>query len=196
MRFFRYLFVTAVFCGLTGMAGATPIDFHMNVLDPPPPSFMVNSIFTLPFSISFSPCGAGELPGGMTADGCFAGQNLTGLSWTNLQLIFSNTPALASQAASCGDPGSPFSIFQVATCSLSPDGASYILRFSGGIIVPGDFFFIAETGPSPTAFGVGSGSVTFIPEPVSLLLLSSGFMMFGLLLYTERRRGLFRSRQS
>jgi hypothetical protein len=185
---FRCLAVIAVICGLSAVSGASAIDFHANVLDPPPLSYSVSSITTLPFSVSFSTCAPGELPGGMTASGCFAGQNLTGFTWTNLQLTFANSPALGSQPASCGDPGSPFSIFSVTSCGLSPDGSNYILTFTNGAITSGEYFFIEEDGADPSAFGVGSGTVLgAVPEPNPSVLFGTGVMMFGLLVLADKR---------
>jgi hypothetical protein len=184
---FRCVVIIVMACGLSGIAGATPIDFKMNVLDPPS-GYSVTSIFSTTFPISFSTCASGELPGGLTASGCFAGQNLTGQSWNNLQFMFTNSPALGGQPASCGDPGSPFSIFTVTSCSLSPDNSTYILAFTNGIITPGEFFFVTEDGPDPSAFGVGTGTVLgTIPEPTPALLVGTGLMMFGLLFAANKR---------
>ncbi len=186
MKLFRVIFAIAVFCGFSGMANASAIDFKMNVLDPPTYASAV-VIHTLPFTISFSPCGAGELPGGLTASGCFAGVNDTGQAWSNLLFIFANNPGLGGQPT-CGNPGLSYSIFSTASCSLTPDGSTYLLSFTNGIINVGDTFFVTEDGPAPDAFGIGLATV--VPEPNTLLLMSSGVMMFGLLMAAGRRRSL------
>lgn len=186
MKAFRYVIAIAILCGFSGLAKADTLDFKMNVLDPPslPYAEVINS---MPFPISFSTCAAGELPSGVTANGCFAGFNDTTQTWTNLQFTFVNSTALGGQPASCGSPGSAFSIFTVTSCSLS--GSTYVLTFTNGVIIPGETFVVAEAGADPSAFGTGSGT-TIVPEPNSLLLLSTGVMLFGLLAHTGRRRTL------
>lgn len=187
MKIIRYVALLAICVGFSGMAEGSTIDFKMNVLDPPTyPGALI--IHTLPFPISFTPCGAGELPGGLTASGCFAGVNDTSFSWSNLLFTFANNPALGSQPASCGNPGLIYSIFSSTSCTLTPDGSTYLLSFTNGVIIPGETFFVTEDGPAPEDFGTGLGTV--VPEPSSLLLLSTGVMMLGLLIQNGRRRSV------
>jgi hypothetical protein len=190
MKALKYLIAFILCLGMTGIASADPIDFQMNVLDPSPgPNAVV--IRTLPFSVSFSPCGSfSNLPSGLVADGCFEGFNDSGLTWDNLLITFANNPALASQPPGCGNLDAPDSVFTITSCTLTPDNSTYILSFMDGIIVPSETFFIAETSPTPpAAFGVGTTTVlTATPEPGTFVLLASGMAALGLLLYADRAR--------
>lgn len=189
MRVFRCLLAIAIICGFPGLANADSVDFHMSVLDPPPPAFPVQPIFSTPFTFSFTTCSVGELPGGGTADGCFAGVNRSGQDWTNLQITFENNAVLGGQTPSCALTGSN-NIFSDTDCSL--DNSTYILTFTNGLLQNNDFFFITEDGViPPEGFGVGTGTVVgaaATPEPGSVLLLSTGIVLFGLLFHMERRR--------
>jgi hypothetical protein len=177
-----------------GQAKADPIDFHIKVLDPLPPadpSYPLYPITSTSFSISFSPCIAGELPSGMTADGCFAGRNLSGLTWTGLDMSFPAGGVLAGQPASCA-PAPSDNIFSATDCPVDPANGSYDLGFDDGIIRSGDYFFITEDGVVPPSdFPIGSVTATVLtPEPASMVLLSTGVLLFGCLLYGERSRML------
>ena len=187
MRVLHCLVVIAVICGFTGLAKADPVDFHMSVLDPPT-IFTVQPIFSTPFAISFTECSVGELPSG-TADGCFAGVNRTGQDWTNLQITFANNVVLGGQTPNCDLTGSN-NIFSGTDCSL--DGSTYILSFMDGVLHNNEFFFITEDGVvPPEGFGVGTGTVSGLvatPEPGSVVLLSTGCILFGILFTMERRR--------
>ena len=178
MRLACRLLCLVFLCGCCALAGATPIDFNAHVLDPPNPTpFPTNPITTTPFSVTFTTCGTGELPGGMTADGCFAGVNRTGLDWTHLQIIFPNIGVLNSQSAMCST--TPSDIFSTQNCGLDQSGQQYTLDFTGGSLNNGDLFFITEDGVSPASlFPTGTATVlsstTVTPEPASLLLLGTG----------------------
>lgn len=189
MRVLRFLGVIAVICMFSGLANAASTDFHLRVLDPPPPSYPTFPIFTTPFAVTFTPCVTGELPDGNTAEGCFAGHNETGQDWNNLQITFMNNAALASQAPNCAT-GPSDDIFSNINCILTPDGSAYILSFADGNVSNGDFFFITEDGVDPAAFGTGT-AVVMTPEPASVVFALSGVMLFGFLLYTERRSARF-----
>src|ERR1700712_775406 len=100
MKAFRCLFVVVMVCGLTSLAKADPVDFHMNVLDPD--SFPTYIITSTPYGpINFIPCVPGQLPAGVIADGCFAGENSTGLDWTGLDLVFGNSGSAMGQSVDC-----------------------------------------------------------------------------------------------
>jgi hypothetical protein len=172
------------------VAKADAVDFHMTVLDPPPPSdpsYPLYLITTTSFTVSFTDCIAGELPGGMTADGCYAGRNVSGQDWDNLQLAFMAGGVLTGQTANCAAAPSD-NIFSDADCPDSPENGFYTLTFTDGVIGNGDYFFITEDGVTPaTDFPTGSAQV-LTPEPGSLVLLSTGILLFAWLLYGDRVR--------
>lgn len=166
------LFASAIF------AGASPLDFKANILDPPAPSeptFPTFIISASPFSVMFSSCVAGELPNGLTADGCFAGVNRTGSNWTSLQIIFPNDLVLNSQPVDCSLAPSD-NIFLSPDCTV--DQQQYTLTFANGVLGNNDFFFITEAGVPAELFPVGVATVlsttATTPEPSSLLLLATG----------------------
>ena len=193
MKVLHCLVLIALVFGCTGLAKADPVDFHMRVLDPPPPSDPSYPLFLITstsFNVSFTPCIAGELPGANTADGCFAGRNVSGLDWNNLQLSFPAGGALTGQAANCA-AGVSDDIFSSTDCPALPDSdGTFDLGFADGVIANGSYFFITEVGVVPaTDFPTGQASV-LTPEPKSVVLLSTGILLFGWLLYGERLRAL------
>ncbi len=111
------------------VAGASPLDFKANILDPPAPSaptFPTFIISASPFEVAFSTCVDGELPNGLKADGCFAGVNRTGLNWTSLQVIFPNDLVLDSQPVDCSLAPSD-NIFFNPRCSVDEQQYTLIL---------------------------------------------------------------------
>ncbi len=166
------LFGSAVF------SRASPLDFKANILDPPAPvspTFPTFIISASPFSVVFSSCVAGELPNGLSPDGCFAGVNRTGSSWTSLQIVFPNDVVLNSQPVDCSLAPSD-NIFLSPTCTV--DEQQYTLTFANGVLGNNDFFFITETGVPAELFPDGVATVlsttATTPEPSSLLLLATG----------------------
>jgi hypothetical protein len=192
--FYCLVLITLVF-GCTGLAKADPVDFHIKVLDPLPPdapSYPLYLISGTSFNVSFTSCITGELPSGMTADGCFAGRNVSGLAWTGLDMSFPDGGVLAGQPASCA-PAPSDNIFSGTDCPVNPANGSYDLGFFDGTIHNGDYFFITEDGVvPPTDFPTGlvTASTAMTPEPASMVLLSTGILLFGCLLYRERSRAL------
>ncbi|HEV2711173.1 MAG TPA: hypothetical protein VGU67_13240 [Edaphobacter sp.] len=193
MRVPRFLGLIAAICFSTALAGATPVDFHMRVLDPPPPtdpSIPLHLITSTSFDVSFTPCLAGELPGDNTATGCFAGQNISGQAWDSMQLVFPNTGPLVGQDANC-DPGVSDDIFSNVDCPASPGNSQFTLIYTDGLIANRGYFFITEDGVDPpTDFPTGRATVgtAMTPEPGSIVLLSTGIFLLGGLVYTERLR--------
>lgn len=198
MKVFRCLFAIALVCGLTSLvAKADPVDFKASVLDGPVTGFDITSL--APFPVIFGTC-----PTSITGDGCFLGINKTGVAITTLSLIFPDTGALGGQPVTC-DTSVPGSIFSSANCSLSNNGTIYTLDFSGGSIPPctmshhddeGDddddhptcgSFYIVETGVDPSVFPEGTGIPNAVPEPDTMLLLSTGIATMGTLIARRRR---------
>lgn len=212
MKSLRYLLALALCLGMTGLAHATAPDVNLNVLDPLSGGVVETSNA---FAISFMSCTsssfAGDgLPGGLTSsEGCFLGVNATslvngdpddffggqyhpdsddskyGTTWTSLELTFINNGSLGGFTG-CGslDPGD--AIFGSETCTVV--GSVYTLDFSAGSIAPGQSFLIVENGVAPDSFPAGNAVANPTPEPSSFVLLSSGTLLLGSLLYTQRRR--------
>lgn len=194
MKAFYCLVLIALVFGCMGQAKADPVDFHIRVLDPPPPanpSYPLYLISTTSFDVSFTPCLTGELPSGMTADGCFAARNISGLDWVGLDFSFPSGGVLTGQTASCA-PAPSDNIFSATDCPLDPANGAFDLGFSEGVIHNGDYFFITEDGVVPPEdFPTGSVTATVLtPEPEPMVLLSTGVLLFGCLLYAERLRVL------
>ena len=157
----------------------------MRVLDPPPPSYPTFPIFSTPFRFSFTDCVAGELPDGNTAEGCFAGHNETGAG------LEQSADHLREQCGA-GEPDAELrqepsdDIFSNIELHPSPDGLDvYSQLFEWQCLHNGDFFFITEDGvdpPRPLEQAQHVASLT--PEPASIVLLSTGALLFGCLLYT------------
>jgi hypothetical protein len=184
MKAFRALLIVAAVCGMSFSAFADPIDFKMNVLDPPT-SFPVNVITSDTFTVSFISCQGFALPAGVTADGCFAGSNASPDAWTSLDLSFIGNASTAGQVPDCS-PASAGNIFQQSSCSLV-DG-TFLLGYDDGTIPNNDgvqsIFFITETGVIPaTDFPTGTvvANLADTPEPGSILLLLTGTIFFSYL---------------
>ncbi len=173
-----FCFVLLLCAGFSAKANA----FVIHVLDPvqPPPSAPVYFIQGNTFPILFTSCVQGELPNGLTADGCFAGVNRSGENWTSLEFAFDNNSALNGQPADCS-PAASDNIYSATSCGFN---GSYLLDFSRGEVSNNQPFFITEDGVDPALFGVGTATITSFtlantPEPSSLLLLGSGLLFVG-----------------
>lgn len=199
MKVFRCLLALVLICGFTSFAKA---DFQQGVLDPPPMN--PTPIFgTGPFSITFGAC-----PSGFHFDGCFEGENESGMTFKSLQLTYPNTPTLGGQPVSC-NTALPGSIFTNSVCFLSPDGKTYSLDFFGGpglpSCTPNDdeedddggsgsaacTFIIVETGVDPGSFPKGTGTFSTtvpVPEPGTVALLSTGITALGFVRMRRRSK--------
>lgn len=193
MRIFRFLYLAAFIFGLSGLAKADGIDFHMTVLDGPP--IGVNISDGTPFAVNFdNPCPSVGDPALVGATGCFLLVNNTGGTITGLNLTFDNTIGpnnvdfLNGQTPDCAspvftDPNSP--------CELNTAGTQYILDFSGGAGIPplhpNNTAYLAIFGANPDAFVNGMGTATFTPEPSSIVLLSTGIGLMGVFFVGRRR---------
>jgi hypothetical protein len=115
-----------------------------------------------------------------------------GATWDSITLTFSD-PSLSGEPCSIlsGTTKTP-SVFSDTSCTTS--GSTDTLTFLDGSINFGDTFVIVEDAtpgdPNPD-FGTGgavAGVVGVTPEPNSAILLATGTGIFGLFLYSERRR--------
>jgi hypothetical protein len=192
MKFFYCLCAVALLGTLAIPAKA----FRLQVLDPPtfPGDVSVTALtITGPFSATFgqvtmtglsSNCPEAQGP---WDDGtfCFDGFNGTGQAITSLTFTVPNNTALGGQSIGCATD--EFTSPTVCT-PPSPSDDDYTAFFSGGAGIPkGGFFIIAETGADPSALADNTVTPGFVPEPSSILMLSSAAAMFGLLLFSRRR---------
>lgn len=207
MKNFRYLIAFVLCLGVTGFARAAAIDFNMNVLDPTYVAGKTAILTTGSFAVTFHPCTyyGNSIPSSLNGDLCFEGINATetdflndvdtipdndgGVAWTSLSLTFTN-PNLGSCGIFASAPAGTSSIFSTPPSTCTQVGSTYNLNFSGGQIVQGEVFLIAENGDiTTTDFAGAIGTVSAAtPEPASFVLLTSGTLVLGMLLFAERRR--------
>jgi hypothetical protein len=210
MKSLCWFVAVAVCLGLPSAAFANAIPFSAGVLDPSPPggTFLDSNTFSAPFS-ACSAFSNPSAPSAVQSDYCFEGINATGSPddpvptelWTSLTVTIDDpTDILGPINANCGnlDP-TDSTIFGSATCSQS-NGVD-TLSFTGGSgIGSGNSFFLVIDAPSVTVTQLDSLSATAVagvaPEPDSLVLLASGMMMIGIMLYADRRRMLRNSMRS
>jgi len=196
MRNLQNLLAVALLCTLGSVAKAAPVDFQVVVIDPPP-SNLINPITSDSFTFSFSPCvSPGQVPNGTSYVGCFTGENATGHTLTSLSLFI---PTITNGVNTCGFSGLGLDIFPSVVCTVTNTG--YELDFSGGNIPtsnghsPDDaqfnrdsVFTIAESGVDPAAFPQVTANFNPVPEPSSLILLSTGLLGGGGMLLGDWRR--------
>ena len=196
MRYFRVLCLIVVALLFGSVAGHAQEDFHAQVLDPTCDSTMTECILKpvdlgVPFSVSLltGTCGdAGVSPLPAPPFGCFFAANLTGEPITSFTLDFSAIPLVTGCDTNITGVSPPVA-FSVSSCVVNSEGG-YDLTFTGGSIATGHNLIILEEGVDPTLFK-GLGTANPVPEPDSLLLLSTGAMMMATGLFMKRRRFAF-----
>jgi hypothetical protein len=205
MKRFCCFVAVAVCLGLTGIAHANQINFSANILDPPGGTLET----TNSFAVTFDPCSAFTAYVGGPYDGppglantavCFEAENATGIvnpaeTWTSVTITIDDPgDYLGLNDATCGTLDGP-GLFSTSNCSEVGD--VYTLSFSGTAqISTGQSFFIAVAAPNVAQSDLladfdnttDSAVAGVVPEPNSLVLLSTGTLMFGMLAYTQRRR--------
>ena len=194
MKYFRILILVGIAL-LFGSTAGHANGFHATVLDPVcnpanTQCILHSTDVGVPFSVSLdvATCTGADVVLTPVPEqyGCFFGSNLTGSALTSFTLDF----AAITGVTSCDTDVtgvSPAPAFSVSACVPDGDGG-YFLTFSGGSIVPGNGFVILEEGVDPSLFK-GLAVADPVPEPDSLLLLSTGTMMTGL--YFASRQRLF-----
>jgi hypothetical protein len=180
MKLLRCLFALTLVCTLSGMARAD--DFKLGVLDAPPTSIGYTGS---PLTVAFGSCGWGS----PSTDGCVTIANDTGTTLTSLLIdITANKYTIADGGGGCQstDPG--------VTCQYSLiDGDIYQFLFTGLDIPPAsewcttDTFTIEEQGVKYKDFPDGTvGPPSVTPEPASLMLLATGFLLCAGFVYRRR----------
>ncbi len=185
------------FCALLLFIGfsAPAHAYRINVLDAPPGT----PILTQPFTFAFTRCNSASRAG------CFDGQNETNAPLTTLQLTFPSTAVFAANAPTCSATQPATSLF--TNCQTLVQNGYQIWFFSGGNIpsgnYPADYFLIREEGIDPgvdgSGFPPGIASTpthltvpSTVPEPNSVVLLSTGLLLGGFL-FTRKRNLLLGS---
>jgi hypothetical protein len=198
---FRVLLIVALFCGFSGSAKASAVDFHVQVLDPnicfsnPAACIILNAADPISVSLNANTCqlaGVPNLPSGSNY-GCAVLINFTlpPENITSLNVTFTGLGSLTFDCptSSVGNVGS---IFASSSCGSSGPGTDTFSFFNGSFPFLTEAV-IYESGVDPDLFQDGTGTVNqppFVPtpEPESLVLLSTGVMMAGGYLATQRRR--------
>ncbi len=181
MRFLRCLFALTLVCALSGMARAD--DFKLGVQDAGPGI----PYYGTPITVSFGSCGFGT----PNTDGCVTLANDTGSTLTTLLIdITANKYTEADGGGGClsTEPG--------VTCTYTLIGDVYQFLFTGLDIPPAsewcttDTFTIEEQGVPYREFPDGKvGPPAVTPEPASLLLLATGFLVCAGFIYRRRVNG-------
>ncbi len=187
MPVFSRLLAYAVLCALVGSARATRI----NILDPTTPP-LVTPITSTPFDVTFSQANCGILLPGATQPemGCYGFLNRTSADWVGLELTLSSSdPTMFSFTCNDLPPATP--VFgAVTSCGYNAQKQAYDLLFTAGIIPNNtrQYFVITEDDlPADALEFTATPVFASTPEPPAFLLLSTGLLCAGALVYSRRR---------
>jgi hypothetical protein len=181
MKFLRCLLALTFVCALSGMARAD--DFKLGVQDAPPTPI---DYFGGILDVTLGSCGNHNV-----LDGCVTIENDTGHTLTSLQIDVPMAGLMTSGNCLTGNS----EIF--TSCVESIVGSDYQFDFSGGNGIPspdrwGDYcandtFTIEEEGENFHDFGpLAIEPVSPTPEPASLMLLATGFLLCAGFIYRRR----------
>jgi len=178
MKLLRCLFALTLVSAISGMARAN--DFKIGIQDSPPSPIDYTGS---PLTVSFGSCN-----NGVPTDGCVTIANDTVKTLTSLVLdIVPNSYTIADGGGGC------LTTSPSIHCSYSEiNDDLYQFLFTGLDIPPSsevranDTFTIEEQGICPSDFPEVTVSPAVTPEPASLLLLATGFLLCAGFIYRRR----------